>query len=64
MMIIIVFMIVASLTMIIIYEHNMFIVQATRVFVSGQPIQPSLMFTCKSTVQCNKTFYVYIYKSL
>jgi hypothetical protein len=32
MMIIIVFIIVASLTMIIIYEYNMFIVQATRVF--------------------------------
>jgi hypothetical protein len=31
-MIIIVFIIVVSLTMIIIYEHNMYMVQATRVF--------------------------------
>ncbi len=32
----------------VIYDHHMFIVQATGVFVLGRPFQPGLMFVSKA----------------
>ncbi len=36
--------------MVIIYDRNSFIIQATAVFVLGKPSHPSLMFVNKATI--------------
>ncbi len=35
-------------TRVVIYDHHMFIVQATRLFVPDKPFQPSLIFVDKA----------------
>ncbi len=50
----------ASLTddsKVIIYNHQMFIVQATSVFLTGSHFQPSLIFSGKARDLYYKTYY-------